>query len=216
MNKKVIVIGGSGHGKVIADIIQKSGDTVIGFLDDKIQLPNYFAGIPILGAIEKFENYKEYPFVIAIGNTAIRQRLAERLKNVKWYTAIHPSAVISDLDVSIDVGTVIMANAVVNAGATIGRHCIINSGAIVEHDNKIEDFVHISVGAKLAGMVQVGKNTWIGAGATVSNNIRICNDCTIGAGAVVINNIKEEGTYVGVPVRKLEMEQMDKFLGDSY
>ena len=33
MNKKVIIIGAGGHGKVIADIVTASQDTVIGFLD---------------------------------------------------------------------------------------------------------------------------------------------------------------------------------------
>jgi len=32
--KSVIIVGASGHGKVVADIIQKAGDKVYGFLDD--------------------------------------------------------------------------------------------------------------------------------------------------------------------------------------
>ena len=37
-----------------------------------------------------------------------------------------------------------MANACINTSAKVGEHCIINTGAIVEHDNIIEDYVHIS------------------------------------------------------------------------
>ena len=37
MCKNVIIIGEGGHAKVIADIIVKLGDTLIGFLDDKIE-----------------------------------------------------------------------------------------------------------------------------------------------------------------------------------
>ncbi len=33
MGKKVIIIGASGHGKVVADIIIKSGNEIAGFLD---------------------------------------------------------------------------------------------------------------------------------------------------------------------------------------
>lgn len=64
----------------------------------------------------------------------------------------------------------------------------------------MENFVHISVGAKLAGAVHVGEKTWIGIGASVSNNIEISSDCIIGAGGVVIRNIEDSGIYVGVPV----------------
>ena len=200
MNENVIVIGAGGHGKVIADIIKKSGDMVSGFLDDNPSLSDTFMGYPILGSTDVFEDFKKCQFVIAIGDAVIREKITEKLDGVKWYTAIHPSSVISDIGVSIGEGTVIMANVVINTGTIIGKHCIINSGAIIEHDNKIDDFVHVSVGAKLAGTVTIGKGTWIGIGVSVSNNISICADCMVGAGGVVIRNIEKEGTYVGVPV----------------
>ena len=158
----------------------------------------------MLGSVTEYEKFLESYFVVAIGNAEIRQKIADRLQGVKWYTAIHPSAVISQIDVEIGEGTVVMANAVVNSGVSIGKHCIINSGAVVEHDNIIEDFVHISVGVKLAGTVHIGKRSWIGIGAVISNNISVCPDCMIGAGGVVVKDISESGIFVGVPVKKLE------------
>ena len=204
--RSVIIIGASGHGKVIADIVQKSGDRVAGFLDDNPNLGATFIGFPLLGTVADYKKHRA-EYVIAIGNAAVRENIAQKMEDVRWYTAIHPSAVISDIEVLIEPGTVVMANAVVNAGAKVGRHCIINSGAIVEHDDRIADFVHISVGAKLAGTVKVGKSTWIGIGASVSNNINICSNCMIGAGAVVIRDIEKAGTYVGVPAEMLEMSR---------
>ena len=204
MSKSVIVIGASGHGKVVADIIRCAGDEVAGFLDDNKKSLNNFIGYPVLGSVTEYEKFLESYFVVAIGNAEIRQKIADRLQGVKWYTAIHPSAVISQIDVEIGEGTVVMANAVVNSGVSIGKHCIINSGAVVEHDNIIEDFVHISVGVKLAGTVHIGKRSWIGIGAVISNNISVCPDCMIGAGGVVVKGISESGIFVGVPVKKLE------------
>lgn len=202
MGEKVIIIGASGHGKVIADIIEKSGDSIIGFLDDNENLGEKFVSYPVLGNVDNYIKYLKCKFIIAIGNATIREKLSEKLCGVEWYTAIHPTAVIANLDTTISEGTVIMANAVINSGAQIGRHCIINTGAIIEHDNKLDDFVHISVGAKLAGTVHVGRRTWIGIGATVSNNVNICNDCMIGAGAVVVKDINVSGTYMGVPAKR--------------
>ena len=46
--------------------------------------------------------------------------------------------------------------------------------------------------------------TGLGTGATLVNDIRICDECLIGAGAVVIKNIDKNGTYVGVPARKIK------------
>lgn len=199
MDEKVIIIGASGHGKVVADIINRSGDIVMGFLDDNNNLSAKFINYPILGCVDDYTNYVNYKFVIAIGNADIREKITRKMCGVTWYTGIHPNAVISDLDTFIGEGTVVMPNAVVNPGTIIGKHCIINSGAIVEHDNTIEDFVHISVGAKLAGTVHIGKKTWVGIGASISNNISICNDCMVGAGAVIVKDIKITGTYIGVP-----------------
>ena len=108
------------------------------------------------------------------------------------------------MDVQIDEGSVIMANATINSSVQIGKHCIINTGAIVEHDDFLENYVHISPNAALAGNVKVGKRTHIGIGANVKNNINIVSDVIIGAGAVVIRDIKEKGVYVGIPARRVK------------
>ena len=203
MNEKVVIIGASGHGKVIADIVLKSGDEVVGFLDDNPELQNDFIGFPVLGTVADAPKFNEYKFVIAIGNADIRERIANEL-NAKWYTAIHPTAVISGIEVEIGAGTVVMANAVINSDAKIGKHCIVNTGAIVEHDNVIEDFAHISVGAKLAGNVTIGRKTWIGIGSQVIQGKTIGAETTIGAGAVVIDDIPNKCTAIGVPAKIMQ------------
>ncbi len=196
----VIIIGTGGHAKVVADIVKCSGDNIVVFFND-IDPNGTFLGYPVLGKTDLYEEYIDNSFIIAIGSANARVALANKLKNAKWYTAIHPKAVISTIDTAIGEGSVVCANAVINPCAKVGKHCIINTNASVEHDNFIDDYVHISVGTKLAGHVTVGKNTWVGIGATVSNDISICENCMIGAGAVVVNNIVTPGTYVGVPAK---------------
>lgn len=203
MSDSVVIIGKSGHGKVIADIILCCNDNIVGFLDDAYSENERILGFPLLGTVGDYHKYKECKFIIAIGNPDIRKEIAESL-NVKWYTAIHPSAVISKLETKIGEGTVIAANAVINPCAKIGKHCIINTGAVVEHDNILNNYVHISPNATLAGTVKIGEKTHVGAGAAVINNINIVSDCKIGAGAVVVKDITENGTYVRVPARKIK------------
>lgn len=200
--RNVIIIGTGGHAKVIADIVLSSGDNLVGFLTSECN-KDTFIGKPVLGNNTEFEKYRDNNFVIAIGNPDVRERIAFQMREVKWYTAIHPSAIVSSINVILGQGSVVMANAVINPYVQIGKHCIINTGAIVEHDNIVEDFAHISVGTKLAGSVKVGKKTWVGVGATISNGISVCENCMIGAGAVVIKNIDITGTYVGIPAKKI-------------
>ena len=97
-----------------------------------------------------------------------------------------------------------MAGAIINCGSKIGKGCIVNTGATIDHDCVIEDYVHISPGAHLAGMVNVGETSWVCTGAVVSNNVKIIGETVIGAGAVVVKEIREAGTYVGVPARIIE------------
>ena len=209
MNKNVVIIGAGGHAKVIADIIIKSGDEVVGFLDDNIKKDTIIIGnYKVIGKIEDCikiqEDNKDFYFIIAIGNNHTRKEIAEKY-SLNYYIAIHPTAVIG-MQVQIEKGTVIMANVCINPSAKIGKHCIINTGAIVEHDNEIKDFVHISPNATLCGTVKVGDCTHLGAGSTIKNNITITDNCIIGAGSVVVKNIEEEGTYVGVPAKKIKGE----------
>lgn len=197
--KQLVIIGASGHGKVVADIARKTGYDDICFLDDNEKMTEC-GGYPVGGMSGQYVDFDSDIF-IAIGNSKVRSRIQKEVelagKNIP--TLIHPSAVVGE-NVSIGIGTVVVAGAVINPGTVIGRGCIINTGASVDHDCQIADFVHVSVGAHVAGTVKIGRSTWIGVGAIVSNNINICGDCMVGAGAVVIKDIKEPGTYVGVPV----------------
>ena len=201
--KDVIIIGTGGHAKVVADIVLNSSDHLVGFLTSDTGKAD-FMGWPVLGRDTEYRKFEHCCFVIAIGNPGVREQIAHSMGGAKWYTAIHPSASISAVHTSIGEGSVVMANAVINPYARIGKHCIINSNATVEHDNVIEDFAHISVRAALAGTVRVGTRTWIGVGATVSNGLSICQDCMVGAGTVVVKNIETPGTYVGIPAHKIK------------
>lgn len=198
MAKKVIIIGTGGHGKAVAEIVRLCGDRVLGYLDDN--KTGKFNDCEILGTSDDIGKFDAYYFA-AVGDNYARQRMME--KPVKWYCAVHPSAVVS-ADSVIGEGVALMANAVVGVGSTVGRGAVINTAASVDHDNSIGDFVHVSPGAHLAGTVSVGAFTWIGSCACVINNLDICGDVIVGAGGVVLESIREPGTYVGVPVRKIK------------
>lgn len=201
--RHVIIIGASGHGKVIADIIEKSGDKIIGFLDDDHNLSSVF-GYPVLGNLGSYQKYKkDNYFIIAIGNNKLRKEIAEKLNDAHWHTAIHPSAIMAK-DVVIGDGTVVMANVVINASAKIGKHVILNTASIVEHDNVIGDYTHLSPRVALGGTVKIGTCSHIGIGACIKNNTRIADNVVVGAGACVVRDITEQGTYIGVPVKKIK------------
>lgn len=205
MKNKLLIIGASGHGKVVADIALKMNKwESISFLDDNQNLKSSM-GIDVIGTTKDVIKFIDsHDVIVGIGNNSTREKIQNMLEKLEASipVLIHPNAIIGT-DVEIGNGTVVMAGAVINCCTKIGRGCIINTSATIDHDNIIEDFVHISPGAHLAGTVKVGKGSWLGIGSVVSNNINISSGCILGAGAVVVKDIVEPGTYVGVPVRRI-------------
>jgi sugar O-acyltransferase (sialic acid O-acetyltransferase NeuD family) len=206
MKNKLIIIGASGHGKVVADIAIKMNKwQSIAFLDDDESIKTSM-GLEVIGKTADAFTYKEEAdFFVAIGSNTTREKVQEKFieQGLSVISLIHPSAVIGT-DVEIGIGSVVMAGIVINSSTRIGKGCIINTNSSLDHDNVIEDYVHISPGASLAGTVKVGKGSWLGIGSVVSNNVNICSSCKLGAGAVVVKDITEPGTYVGVPVRRVD------------
>ncbi|SFO43813.1 sugar O-acyltransferase, sialic acid O-acetyltransferase NeuD family [Eubacterium callanderi] len=203
---QIIIIGASGHGKVISDIISYNIERVGGggsykFLDGNIKRGTEIHGYPVIGTVEECVHYPEAHFLIGIGDNLTRKKIAETYE-LNYITAIHPTAVIGE-NVHIGNGTVVMANAVINADAKIGKHCIINTSAVIEHECTIGDYTHVSPQACLCGNVHVGEECHIGAGATIINNKNIVNNIIIGAENVVIRDINESGTYAGSPIRRI-------------
>ena len=203
-----ILIGDSGHGKVIEDCIVAANGKVIAKLDDKYT--NLFQEGPYLkgpissinGLIE--ENTK---VIISIGHNLIRKKIVDRLQLEEnmYGIVIHPSAIISPSTI-IKNGTVIMPNVVINADSIIGNHVILNTGSIVEHDCKVSNYAHISPGAVLTGGATVGIGTHVGAKSSVNPLVNIGQWSIIGAGSAVIRDVPNNVTAVGIPTKVIKKE----------
>lgn len=195
--RRLVIVGAGGHGKVVADIAKLDGYEDIIFLDDNENIKKC-GNYNVVGSISDVKEYKGYDFFVAIGSSVIRKRIQDKLENLT--TLIHPNAIIAE-NVSIGQGSVVMAGTVINSDTVIGCGCIVNTCASIDHDCRVEDFVHCSVGSHICGTVCIGHSTCVGAGAIIINNIDICPECVIGAGAVVTKNIDCRGVYIGLPAR---------------
>ena len=208
MQRKLVIWGGAGHAKVVADILRLTGEfEIVGFIDDvnPRRIGSEFCGFPILGGREEFEKLKNVGVthvIFGFGDCNARLRLADvvRASGFELATAIHPSATVAR-DVQIGVGTVIAAAVVLCPGASVGQNVIINTCASVDHDCEIGNAVHLSPGVHVGGHVTVGQGTWVGIGATIRDHIRIGSGSMIGAGAVVVKDVPDQVVSFGVPSR---------------
>lgn len=188
--------GASGHAKVIIEILESKGVQIEGLFDDNESIKSLLQ-FPVQKFIASFIQNKK--LIISIGNNVIRRKIATSI-NAEYGIAIHPKSTISQRSF-IAEGTVIMAGVTVNSGTQIGKHCIINTNASIDHDCVLENFVHISPNAALCGDVQIGEGTHIGTGAIIIPGKRIGKWCTIGAGSVVLKDIPDYSIAVGNPCK---------------
>lgn len=193
----MVLYGASGHGKVIMDILEANHIPLDFVVDDNPNLTE------LLG-YEVRRNTGVYDeAIISIGSCRIRKNVVSEIKVDKYLTVIHPTAIVSS-HAMIGAGTVVMQGSIIQTCAWVGRHCIINTGASVDHDCKLSDFVHVAPHATVAGNVEIGEGTWVGIGSVVKQGLKIGSWCVIGAGAVVVDDVPDNTTVVGIPAKPIK------------
>ena len=208
---KVLIWGGGGHGKVVADIARAAGMEIVGFVDAN---PAKLGAVVEPGrakvVLSQNDLVKHFPsetlpagadrVALAVGDNAARAKCRASIPPKFLGILVHPSAWVSP-SAQLGPGVVIMPGAIVNASASLGAGVIINTGAVVEHDCVVGDDAHIAPNAVLSGGVRVGAGTLIGAGSVVIPQIVIGSNATVGAGAVVISAVGDGSKVAGNPAR---------------
>lgn len=203
----IVLVGGGGHARSVADAALRAGYTIAGVLDPKGEP---VLNIPCLGGDEMIKPLadKGCQFVITYGGLTSSRKRVQLFEKVMLAGGTLAVIVAASATVSpfaeVGGGTVVLEGARVNAGADIYTNAIINTGAIVEHDCVVGNNTHISTGAVLNGGAQVYDNCLVGSHATVLQGVHIAEGSTIGAGAVVLHTIRKSGgTWVGCPARQI-------------
>ena len=209
---KVILWGGTGQAKAVRPIIEYYGAKVAAVFDDTPNLTPPFPDVDLHQGVEGFRKWLEsnrpedIGFCIAIGNPhgRVRLRLHDFLveQGLSPISLAHPMASVADNAV-IGPGAQILAGAVVAAEARLGRQCIVNSNALVEHETHVDDAVEIGPAATVLGLTSIGVNTLVGVGATILSRLKIGSDVTVGAGAVVASDVADGVTIAGPTNRPL-------------
>jgi acetyltransferase EpsM len=204
----LIVIGGGEHARVVIEAAQSNPRVwrVVGFVDpEPCEETRQRMGVPRLGGDDALRAYPDAASILGFGSvvdTTARIGALERLAPLvaHWATVVHRDATISPT-AALDEGTVIMARAVVQSGAKVGCHAIINTAVVIEHDVWLGEHVQVASGAVIGGGTRVARAAYIGLGASVRDHIRIGEGAVIAMGATVIRDVAAGVVVMGAPAR---------------
>lgn len=191
MRPKIILIGGGGHCKSLIDVIEMEGSfEIAGIVDRKEIVGQKVLGYEIIGSDDDLDNlFQKFKYaVVSVGQIKspdLRIKLFNHLNTIGFETPsiISPRAYVSK-HASVDKGTVILHDVLINTEVRIGKNCIINSKALIEHDCIIGDHCHISTGAILNGGTIIGEGTFFGSNAVSKEYSAFSERAFIKAGSV--------------------------------
>jgi len=200
----ILLIGAGGHAKSCIDVIERENRfQIIGLVGSPNEVGTRVLGYEVLGTDDDLSDLLKFAHfalisVGQIGVNELRSNLFSKILNLGFVSPVvtSPLAYVSPHAV-VGMGTVVMHHATINAGASIGNNCIINSQVLVEHDVVVEDHCHIATGAIINGGSSVGRSSFIGSASTVRESIKIGTMCAIGMGVIVLHDILANSQFVG-------------------
>jgi sugar O-acyltransferase (sialic acid O-acetyltransferase NeuD family) len=226
----LVLIGAGGFGRETAELVRAiNADRersshgpaweLLGFLDDDPELAGTsLVGTPVLGGLDALAELPDARVVVCTGhpgNFTSKKRIVDRLGIApeRYATLVHPAAVISG-SCRLGPGTVVLAGVVATADVQVGAHAAVMPQAVLTHDDRLDDFVILGAGVRIAGGVRVLEGSYLGSGCLIRENCTIGPWSLVGMGAVVTRDVPGGEVWAGVParfVRSVEKNLARKF-----
>lgn len=198
----VLIVGASGHGREVRDVVVACGHEVAGFADDGTPERGLLDRLDavLLGGTEVVRSH-DGVVVLGIGDSAVRQRVASALGAVRWAAPmVHPLGSVGS-DVELAEGTIVAAGARLTTHIAVGAHGYVGPNATIGHDAVLGACVTVLPGATISGSVTLGAGVVVGTGANLRQGVHVGDGAVVGAGAVVLHDVAPGAVVVGVPAR---------------
>jgi len=206
-SKQLLIVGAGGAGHEALMVARRSQSEtweVVGFADDAFKSGGQvIEGIAVLGGVaEVLAQFRgrSLSFHCAIGNNAVRQKLAEAAETAGLVpaTLIDPTAVVAD-SARIGPGTYVAPQAFVGPQSSIGRHALINTLTSIGHHAVVGDYAQVCPGGKISGYCRLGTGAFVGSNGVLAPKVNVGDWARIGAASLAARDVPAGTTLVGVP-----------------
>lgn len=210
---KIIYCAGE-EGRVVLDVLQRSGIEEIAFVDDDPdRVGKTVDSVNVIGTSERLKDLDsaDNECVVAFGDEpSVRLELAERVREagLNLFSVLDPDATVAETAM-VGSGSIVTAQAYVGPGAVLEDLVLLDSAANVSHDTHLGRGVTVGPNATIAGGVDIGADAYVGAGATILDDLTVGEKAIVGAGAVVTEDVPPDTTVVGVPASALYQQDED-------
>ncbi len=211
MSKRVLIIGGKGHGSVIASCIQDNRNRfndheweVAGFLNDFESSIDHY---PVLGNTKELQKWieKDYYFswgIHLIGRNHLTKETFERLQIPlnRLATIIHHTAFIGE-NVVLDPGCLVMSNSYIASRTHLGIGTMVKANVSIGHDVECGPLCHFAMGAIVGSYSRIGICSDIAIGSVVLEKRCIGDYAMLGAHGLATHDIPSGEIHVGSPAK---------------
>jgi sugar O-acyltransferase (sialic acid O-acetyltransferase NeuD family) len=204
-----IVIGAGGHASVLVDALAGAGQNVIGCTAREGAGARLVCGVPVLGDDSILSRWRPDQIHLvnglgSVGTGDARKSLQVHLESQGWvFVGVRHATTTVSAFAHVADDAQLLAHCVVQPGARIARGCIVNTGAIVEHDVQLGAWVHVAPRAMICGECAIGEHSHVGAGSVVRQQIVLGARSLVGIGAAVVSDFAGNGCIAGIPARPL-------------
>jgi sugar O-acyltransferase (sialic acid O-acetyltransferase NeuD family) len=208
---ELLIVAASGLAREVMALVRAADDfDLLGILDDDpIRVGTVLDGAHVLGPLTEVRKHPSARVVVCVGSGAVRADIVRRLAALglppgRFATIVHPNVMIPE-GCTVGEGSVLLANVVMTAAVSLGRHVVVMPGVTFTHGDVADDYSTFGAGATLGGSVVVGRAAYLGMNSSVRQRTRVGARAVIGMGAAVVSDVPEGQTWVGVPARPMSV-----------
>lgn len=214
---KVVIIGDGNTAELAFDYFTRdSPHDVVGFaVEAEWRTRDQLLGLPVVD-LEQID--AKWPPDTYLAHVALSWRWLNRARRrlfqeMKWRGYTLASYVSSHAfvwhDATIGENSTVAPGSMVSAHAVVGDNVTLWPQSFVGQRTTIGAHVVFSVGAKVAGLCDIGESCFLGMDSSVGDEVTIGPDTLIGMGCVVHRGLEGGRVYVGNPAHALDRSSYD-------